>query len=198
MNTLIDRREALRKAAMLMGAAVSASTVAAFLHSCKSAPELNYKPVFFNEDQALLVSQAADIILPKTDTPGAKDVGVPNFIDTLLKDCYKEEDQKKFLDGLAEFDQNAIKVFGNRFIEGSPEERQDYLKKVHDEAVAAAKADKAASRPFILKLKELTVLGYFVSEPGATQVLQYVAVPGSYKGCIPLKEAGNGKTWATS
>ncbi len=195
---MINRRDALRKTALLMGVAVSASTVAAFLQSCKSTPELNYKPSFFTEDQASLVSEAAEIILPKTDTPGAKDVGVPSFIDRLVKDCYKEEDQKFFLDGLHEFDQNAIKAFGNRFIEGSPEEQLGYLKKVHDDAVAAAKSDPKAPRPFILKLKELTILGYFVSEPGATKVLQYEAVPGAYKGCIPLSEAGNGKAWATN
>jgi len=198
MNSLMDRREALRKTAMLMGAAVSASTVAAFLYGCKTRPDLTYKPVFFNKDQALLISEASEIIIPKTDTPGAIEVGVPNFIDTLIKDCYKEEDQKKFLDDLNEFDQNAIKVFGNRFIEGSPEQQLDYLKKVHDEAVNAKKADPKTPQPFILKLKELTMLGYFISEPGATQVLQYIPVPGSYKGCIPLKEAGNGKAWATS
>ena len=72
MNSLMDRREALRKTAMLMGAAVSASTVAAFLYGCKGRPDLTYKPVFFNEDQAVLISEAAEIILPKTDTPGAK------------------------------------------------------------------------------------------------------------------------------
>jgi len=198
MNTLIDRREALRKTALLMGAAVSATTVAAFLQGCKTQPDLNYKPVFFNKDQALLVSEAVDIILPKTDTPGAVEAGVPAFIDALIKECYKEEDQKAFLDGLEEFDKKAIEVYGNRFIEGSPEDRSSYLKKVHDEAVSKVMADKAAPRPFILKLKELAMLGFFVSEPGATQVLQYVAVPGAYKGCIPLKEAGNGKTWATS
>jgi len=181
-----------------MGAAVSASTVAAFLYGCKTRPDLTYKPVFFNKDQALLISEASEIIIPKTDTPGAIEVGVPNFIDTLIKDCYKEEDQKKFLDDLNEFDQNAIKVFGNRFIEGSPEQQLDYLKKVHDEAVNAKKADSKTPQQFILKLKELTMLGYFISEPGATQVLQYIPVPGSYKGCIPLKEAGNGKAWATS
>jgi len=198
MNSLIDRREALRKTAMLMGAAVSASTVAAFLEGCKTRPDLTYKPLFFNEDQALLISEASEIIIPKTDTPGAKEAGVPNFIDTLVKDCYKEEDQKKFLEGLSEFDQNATKAFGKRFIEGSPEEQLGYLKKVHDEAVNAKKADPKTPQPFILKLKELTLLGFFVSEPGATQVMQYIAVPGSYKSCIPLKEAGNGKAWATS
>lgn len=196
MNTLIDRREALRKTALLMGAAVSASTVSAFLYGCKSTPDLNYKPVFFSEDQARLVSEVAEIILPKTDTPGAKEVGVPNFIDMLVKDCYKEEDQNKFLDGLAQFDETAKKELGDSFIKNSAEKQLEYVKKVHNEAVNAAKSDPTTPRPFILKLKELTMLGYFVSEPGATKVLQYIAVPGAYHGCIPVSEAGNGKTWA--
>ena len=196
MSTLIDRREALRKTAMLMGAAVSASTVSAFLYGCKSAPDLNYKPVFFSEDQARLVSEIAEIILPKTDTPGAKEVGVPNFIDMFVKDCYKEEDQKNFVDGLAAFDEGAKKELGDSFVLADAEKQLQYVKKVHEDAVNSTKADPKAKRPFILKLKELTMLGYFTSEPGATQVLQYIAVPGAYHGCIPLAEAGNGKTWA--
>ena len=52
-------------------------------------------------------------------------------------------------------------------------------------------------RPFILMTRELTLLGYFVSQPGATQVLQYNPLPGPFRGCVPLAEAGNGKTWAT-
>jgi hypothetical protein len=45
--------------------------------------------------------------------------------------------------------------------------------------------------------KELTMLGFFTSEIGATQILQYIAVPGPYRGCLPLSQTGNGKTWAT-
>lgn len=196
MNTLIDRREALRKTAMVMGAAVSSSTIIAFLQSCKSAPDLNYKPVFFTEDQARIVSEIAEIILPKTDTPGAKEVGVPNFIDMLINDCYKPEDQKSFVDGLAKLDEAAKKSYGDSFIYLDSAKQKEYVKKIHDEAVGEVKKDKSIPRPFILKLKELTMLGFFTSEPGATQVLQYSQVPGAYHGCIPLSEAGNGKTWA--
>lgn len=57
--------------------------------------------------------------------------------------------------------------------------------------------DSRENRPFILMTKELTMLGFFTSEVGATQVLQYLAVPGTFRGCLPLSEAGNGKTWAT-
>lgn len=197
MNQLIDRREALRKTALLMGAAVSASALSGILQGCKAAPELTYTPSFFTEDQARIVMEVAEIIIPKTDTPGAKDAGVPGFIDVMLKDCYKKEDQDRFIAGLTAFDEEAKKVYGDSFIYCKPEQQVELVTKTHAAALTEAKENKEAKRPFILMAKELTLLGFFTSEPGATQVLQYVAVPGSYKGCIPLAEAGNGKTWAT-
>jgi hypothetical protein len=197
MNQLIDRREALRKTALLMGAAVSVSAIAGILNGCKSAPDLTYKPVFFNEDQARLVSELAEIILPKTDTPGAKEVGVPNFIDKMLKECYKQEDQDRFLAGLTAFDEDAKKTFGDSFIYCKPEDQVTLTKTALGAAIDEKKEKPDAKRPFILMAKELTMLGYFTSEPGATKVLQYEAVPGKFNGCIPLSEAGNGKTWAT-
>jgi len=197
MNQLIDRREALRKTALLMGAAVSASALSGILQGCKAAPELTYTPSFFTEDQARIVMEVAEIIIPKTDTPGAKDAGVPGFIDVMLKDCYKKEDQDRFIAGLTAFDEEAKKAYGDSFIYCKPEQQVELVTKTHAAALAEAKENKEAKRPFILMAKELTLLGFFTSEPGATQVLQYVAVPGSYKGCIPLAEAGNGKTWAT-
>lgn len=197
MNQLMDRREALRKTALLMGAAVSASALTGILQGCKATPELTYKPVFFTEDQARMVMEVAEIIIPKTDTPGAKDAGLPGFIDLMLKDCYKKEDQDRFIAGLTSFDEEAKKAYGDSFIYCKPEQQVEFVTKVHAAALAEAKENKEAKRPFILMAKELTLLGFFTSEPGATQVLQYIAVPGSYKGCIPLAEAGNGKTWAT-
>ncbi len=197
MNQLIDRREALRKTALLMGAAVSASALSGILQGCKAAPELTYTPSFFTEDQARIVMEVAEIIIPKTDTPGAKDAGVPGFIDVMLKDCYKKEDQDRFIAGLTAFDEEAKKAYGDSFIYCKPEQQVELVTKTHAAALTEAKENNEAKRPFILMAKELTLLGFFTSEPGATQVLQYVAVPGSYKGCIPLAEAGNGKTWAT-
>lgn len=197
MNQLIDRREALRKTALLMGAAVSASALSGILQGCKAAPELTYTPSFFTEDQARIVMEVAEIIIPKTDTPGAKDAGVPGFIDVMLKDCYKKEDQDRFIAGLTAFEEEAKKAYGDSFIYCKPEQQVELVTKTHAAALAEAKENREAKRPFILMAKELTLLGFFTSEPGATQVLQYVAVPGSYKGCIPLAEAGNGKTWAT-
>lgn len=188
----MNRREAIQRAGLVLGYAVSAPTIAAIMNGCKAKPELAFQPEFLNADQAALVSEVSEIIIPTTDTPGAKTAGVPKFIDILVKDCYKKEDQDNFLAGLAEFDKGA-----NGFMDLDTDKQVEYVTKVHKEALEAAKdpASKDKPRPFILMMKELTVVGFFTSEPGATQVLQYQAVPGAYKGCIPLSEVG--KTWAT-
>lgn len=194
----MDRREALKRTAWMMGGILSAPAIAGVLKGCTAKPTIDWKPEFFSQEQATLVTRVADIIIPKTDTPGAKEVGVPGFIDKMLKDVYSEEDQKRYMDGLNAFDVAAEKEHGDPFIELSEEDQAAFVKKVHDEAINEERSDhRPAKRPFILMTKELTMLGFFTSEVGATQVLQYVAVPGAYKGCIPLSEAGNGKTWAS-
>ena len=191
----MNRREALQRAGLVLGYAVSAPVLAGIMKGCKAAPELTYKPDFFTADQARIVSEVAEIIIPKTDTPGAKDAGVPGFIDKLVKECYKKEDQDRFLAGLQAFDDEAKKAYGDSFIDLDAAKQQEYVKKIHDAALNARKAGAVKDRPFILMMKELTIVGFFTSEPGATKVLQYEPVPGAYRGCVPLAEVG--KTWAT-
>ncbi|HCZ35939.1 MAG TPA: hypothetical protein DHV26_08435, partial [Cytophagales bacterium] len=169
-----------------MGAAVSATALAGIMQGCKATPELTYVPSFFTEEQARIISELAQTIIPKTDTPGAKEAGVPGFIDQILKECYKKEDQDKFITGLTEFEAAAKAAHGDSFIYLDPEKQLAFVKVQNEVAVTAVKADPSQPRPFILSAKELTLLGFFTSEPGATQVLQYEPVPGSYKGCIPL------------
>jgi gluconate 2-dehydrogenase gamma chain len=194
----MDRREALKRTAMLMGGMVSAPAIMGVLKGCTAKPGIDFKPEFLTEDQASIVSQVSDIIIPRTDTPGAKDAGVPSFIDQILKEVYADEDRKRFTDGLAAFNEQARTEFGEAFADLEEADQTAFVKKLHDEAVKAEKTiTPAPPRPFVLTMKELTMLGFFTSEPGATQILQYVAVPGAYKGCIPLSEAGNSKTWAT-
>lgn len=194
---MINRREALRRAALLMGAALSAPAISGVLSGCSAKPVIDWKPEFLTGDQGILISEVSEIIIPRTDTPGAKEVGVPAFIDKMLKDVYSKEDQERFLNGLKEFDDNAKKETGDSFIEMAADDQVAYVTKVHKAGVEQIRSAPTDPKPFIMMVKELTLLGYFTSEVGATQVLQYVAVPGAYKGCVPLSQAGNGKTWAT-
>jgi gluconate 2-dehydrogenase gamma chain len=203
-NNLMNRRELIQRVALLMGGAISAPAVLGVLNGCSPKPSASWHPQFLSTAEGAIVEEVAELILPRTDTPGARDVGVPAFIDVILKDAYPAEDQARFVSGAKDFDAEAQRAHGKPFLELPQAQRLAFLQKVHDAAAVAERvqADNEVppsqrKRPFVLMMKELTMLGFFVSKPGATQVLQYVAVPGGYQACIPIAQAGNGKQWAT-
>jgi len=203
-DNLMNRRELLQRVAMLMGGAISAPAALAVLNGCSPKPGATWQPLFLSKEEGAMVEDVADLIVPRTTTPGARDVGVPAFIDVILKDVYPAEDQARFISGLRDFDAEAQRVHGKPFLQLPQTQRMSFLQQVHDAAAADEKvqADKDVpaaerKRPFILMMKELTLLGFFSSQVGATQVLQYVAVPGGFQACIPIAQAGNGKQWAT-
>jgi hypothetical protein len=219
----MNRREAIQRVAMLMGGTLSAPLLAA-LNSHAKEPGHNWKPAALAQEELAVVSRIVDIMLPRTDLPGALDAGVPAFIDSMLAEVYTQADREHYLEGLHEFDATAAKAYRKAFLQLEPELQLAHVKKIQDAAIAAereggAKWQKelaqqvrnanelrqntevhnhAHRRAFILATKELALLGFFTSKPGATQVLQYAAIPGAYHGCLPRKEAGNGKTWATN
>lgn len=203
-HDLMNRREVIQRVAMLMGGAISAPAVLAVLNGCSPKPSAGWQPLFLSKEEGAMVEAVAELIMPRTDTPGAREVGVPAFIDVILKDAYPSDDQARFISGLKDFDAEAQRAHGKPFLELPQAQRVSYLQKVHDEAATAEKveADKDVpagerKRPFVLMMKELTLLGFFTSQAGTTQVLQYVAVPGGFQACVPIAEAGNGKQWAT-
>ena len=100
----MNRRDAIKRTAMIMGYAVSASAVMGVLNGCKAEPnKVGWQPAFFDKDQIKLVAEMAEQILPATDTPGAKEVLVHQFMDSMLKSCYKPAAQQRFLEGLKGF-----------------------------------------------------------------------------------------------
>jgi gluconate 2-dehydrogenase gamma chain len=194
----MDRREAIKRTALLMGSAVSASAIMGIMNGCTPKPSINWKPTFFSEEQGLAVSTISEIILPKTETAGAIEVGVPSFIDELVNACYSPEEQIMFTEAYKAFNAEAKAGYGKDFNALSAKDQEAFVYKAHEDAIQAQRSGKhSVTRPFVMQIKELTMLGYFSSQVGATEVLQYQAVPGEYKGCVPLSEAGNGKTWAT-
>jgi gluconate 2-dehydrogenase gamma chain len=209
-NNLMNRRELLQRVAMLMGGSISAPAVLGILNGCTAKQSATWQPLFLSKEEGAMVEGVAELILPRTtnspdsSSPGAVEVGVPAFIDLILKDAYPAEDQARFISGLKDFDAEAQRAHGKPFLDLQSSQRMSYLQQVHDAAAAAEKqqADNDVpagerKRPFVLMMKELTLLGFFTSQVGATQVLQYEPVPGRFQACIPIAEAGNGKQWAT-
>ena len=199
----MNRREAIQRTAMMLGYAVTGPAMVGVLNGCKASPELSFKPSFLTAGQAQLVVALSDVIMPKTDTPGAVEAGVPQFIDDILLSVYTQADKDRVTKGLAAFDEESKSTYGDVFASAKKEDQIALVKKHHD-ALAGNSGDSSAGwwrasgggeKPFMVEMKELILLGFFTSQPGATQVLQYNQSPGPYRGCVPLAEVG--KTWAT-
>jgi Gluconate 2-dehydrogenase subunit 3 len=188
----IDRREALRRTALLLGGAISAPTLAAMLAGCETpaAGETGWTPRALSDEQGAQVATIAEHIIPATDTPGARGVGVHRFIDTMLAEYYSADERAAFLAGLADVNRRARDAKGKTFLQLSASDQRELL------AALDADAYRRAPAPaFFRTMKELTLLGYYTSQIGATQELKYARVPGRFDGCLPF--ATIGRAWST-
>lgn len=189
----ITRREALGRIGLLIGGALSASTASAILAGCRAEPAADHAFRVLDRRQQELTGTLVDLIIPETDTPGARAAGVPEFIDRLLADWMTDDERQGFLDGLDELEQRAEREFGSRFLDLG-EERQVELLSALDQESFVEERYFGPPPTFFGQIKELTVSGYYTSEIGATRELQWLAAPGRYEPDLPLSEVG--RTWA--
>lgn len=183
----MNRRDAMRNVALLFGGALSVSTLTVFQQGCTRSKEA-VAGVFTEEDIQLL-AEIGDIIIPETpDSPGAKSAGIGPLIVTMLEDCYSQEDREKVSSLLVHLRNEA------QFPDASPEEQVKIIGDIDSKVYGKDSVidEKLAGGYKITK--ELTLMGYFSSEVGATQALEYVQIPGRYEGCVDLKPGQ--KAWA--
>ena len=190
----ITRREAVRRLTVLLGSAASASTVTALLSGCETpASTPDWAPAALSSGQVDLLGIVVDRILPRTETPGAVEAGVPRFIDLMLERWAEPEERERFLTGLDGLDGLMREAEGTTFRAADTEARTALLARLDQEAVQA-REDEVDPLPFFATLKEWTLAGYYTSEVGATQELQWLPMPGRYDGDVPLEEVG--RAWA--
>jgi gluconate 2-dehydrogenase gamma chain len=192
-HQIISRKEAIRRTAIIMGGVVFAPSILGVLKGCKATPNDEWIPELFSQRQARLMNTLVDVILPEDDTPSASQAGVTAFIESMVKNVYNQEQRNLFLKGLDQFDEEATLELEGDFYDMTDEIKYEYTYGMNRVALESGRGS-GGERPFILILRELTILGYFTSEVGATQVLRYEPVPGVYRGCVPFEEIG--KTWA--
>jgi hypothetical protein len=141
-------------------------------------------PAFLSAKQFETVRAMVERIIPKTDTPGAIDVGVPAFIDLMFGKYMTDEEKVVFTAGLKEVE-TASAASGQRgFAQLSSAQQDAVLTKI-------AQAAQQKEKTFFHLIKELTLLGYFTAEEVGKKVLHYDPIPGRYDGCIPLADVGN-------
>lgn len=188
---MLNRRDAIRGLALAVGVGVSGWAERA-LAAAAPPPPLAWTPTALTQDQARLLDVVAELIIPATDSPGARAAGVPQFIDRAVGDYYEKGQVEQLLGGLARMDADARAAHGDIFIALAPEQ-QVALLTTYDQEGGAARAQGQSH--FFPALEDMVTVGYFTSEAGATIALQYDPVPGAYHGCVPLAEVG--RAWAT-
>jgi hypothetical protein len=204
----MERRELLKMIAVLTGGAVIGGDV--FLSGCKSKAA---DASVFSAANIALLDEVGETIIPTTTTPGAKATKIGDFMKVMVTDCYTEDQQKVFAEGIAGLNAACTKANSKSFMDCTPDQRKSFLitlekeakeyNKQKDEkekaAVEKARAEKnpdfvAAPSHYYTMIKQLTLFGYFSSEIGSKQALRHLPVPGKYDGAYPYKKGD--KAWA--
>lgn len=175
----INRREAIKRASLLLGAAVSSSTLLGCMAEggAVGGKGSAWSPKFLPSSHTEVLSAATELILPRTDSPGALDVGVPQLIDTLYGKYMSADEQSSLLEGLGR-----LQDLG--FPKASYDEQSNIM-------AALAASEEETDLRFLEQLRELTLVGYFTSEEVCRNVTRYDPVPGQFRSCVPIAEVGN-------
>jgi len=180
----MNRREALLLLAGTAALPESLKAMGRAVHARVRAGTLRT----FNPHQNETVATIAELIIPKTDTPGARDAGVPPFIDVMLADWADDEQRQMFTTGLANVDERSRTAFGKEFIGCTPAQQAEILQDLDYELAQLRDAKRDTSKNFFGAMKWLTLTGYYTSEVGSTSELHYRVVPGRYEPCYPLEQ----------
>ena len=148
------------------------------LESCSKKRPTSNQPFFLSEEQFDTIWIMSELVIPKTDTPGADDAAVAPFIDQLFGEYFDDADQLKYEQGLNLFMENCIKKYGKPFTRLEAAAQLDYLENLDKEETGAS---------FFRDIKGVICWAYFTSEPGMKS-MNYVPVPGRYNGCITISD----------
>ncbi len=199
----MDRRQALKTIGVAAALPLSSSELfalgrAVHAHVQSGGDRVRYVFLSLDADESEILSVATELILPETDTPGARSARVPEFIDAVLGGWFEDGERRRFLRGLRDLDARARTSEGASFSACESAAQIRILQEIEREAHASggARSPKRLARraahtgpgaPFFSALKWLTLFGYYTSEAGMEQELEHVEFPGTYDGCALLR-----------
>lgn len=212
----MNRRQALKNLGLGAGILVVGPSTLSLLQSCKNDPTYDWEPTFLSAGQGFALKQILDVILPATDTPGASDLNLAQFIDSYMQEVAPEQRQNAFKEGAEAFSAAFKNEFDKETGEGTPEEYEKmvakYLTYRSDEEEANMRntetqdpmdkdpADKVSfeggSRNYLNTVRDMGIWAWKTSEQIGENVLWYDPIPGQYIACGPVDELSNGKAMA--
>ena len=190
----MDRRKALRSIGTGIGAIAVTPSVVSLFQSCQSVA--TYTPVFISENDFKIVSNLMEMIIPKTDIPGAIELKLPEFVDAYIDAVWDEKRKTDFKEAWTAFISSSNKAAGKENAGDLSTADWDaqlakYLKPGND-----VPADEILASQFANQLRSITVNAFKTNEFIGEEVLAYAPIPGEQKGCVDLIEATGGKAWS--
>lgn len=134
------------------------------------------------ENELALLSDVSDTIIPPTDTPGAKELGIHLFVLTMIRDCFNEEQQKAFVSGLNKLNSYTRQKTGADFSNADMLQRKELLESILKEK------ESTDLQSFAANTKNLTIKGYETSEYFMTNLVVYKMIPGHFYGCVKIEK----------
>jgi Gluconate 2-dehydrogenase subunit 3 len=190
----MNRRKAILKIGLISG------SLTLFYAGFKAWNLVKSPDIHKLQGSKVLIDDLAEAIIPKTDTPGAKDVNVGEFIIKMINDCTPRQSQNNFIDGLIRVEDYSNSNYNKPFSQCTPDEQENILSFFEKSdaptgGIAGKIERKLTGESFFVILKKYTVIGYCTSELGAKQGLSYDYIPGKYVGETTLLPGQ--KAWAT-
>lgn len=210
----MNRRQALKNLGLGAGIMVVGPTTLSLLQSCKNDPSYDWEPTFLSAANGFALKNILEVILPTTDTPGASDLNLAQFIDSYMHEVAPEERQKVFNKGADHFSSAFKNQFDKDLGEGTPQEYEQlvagYLSPQDDNQEEANKRNtetqdpmdkdpadamsfETGARSYVNNVREMGIWAWKTSEEIGENVLWYDPIPGQYIACGPVDELSQGK-----
>ena len=178
MNALnMQRRTVLKNVVLTAGGLLSLPAWA----NAWSASTLGTNLRLFKGNEAELLAEIVETIIPETTTPGAKALQIQTFVMRMVQDCYSPADQSLFANGLETVDKMAQQTYQKNFVACDKTQRLALLTEL-------SRSEDAANARFFGMTKDLTISGYLNSEYVMTNLTDFEFAPARYHGCVPIKK----------
>ena len=199
----MDRRRVLKKIGYGSAAMVVTPQIINMLHSCKSNVN-KYLPIFFANNQFQFVSKIMDLVIPKTDIPGAIELKLPEFLDNYIVVVMNQNDKETILrrtnnfiklilnetkkNGSMEINSNDLNTQLKKYLLASDKQIESWEE--------APKSQELEVYNYLIQIRSLTLNAFSLNEYIGEKVLAYDPIPGERKVCLDLKKTTGGKRWS--
>lgn len=210
----MNRREVLKNLGLGAGALIVGPSTLSLLQSCKNEPEYDWQPVFLSASHGFALKEILDVIIPKSETPGANELNIAQFIDSYMdkvadldrrekfrqsadafSTAFRNEYDKEQEEGKKEDFENIIK----KYLKATPAEQDEFIKRTTETQDVQKQESEMSIDPdagafaYLTSVRELAIWAWKNSEQVGENVMWYDPIPGGYIPCGPVEELGNGK-----